>query len=233
MLSMKQKIYIQKKNFNNNNYNSNKDNNYLKNRTEPNINPNINEQNPIKKLNDQDIISIAKKNYENFLKKNNHLKLKDICNIKKRKRAKSKNQIDIEKSLDRKKSLSYRERLSLKPSNSKEKNKANILKSIPNTLSQKKYKEDDKSITNNEKMNDIKSILFRDLKNNLKDNHNIKEIINMNGYNNINLKQQIGCKFSILKNNENNINECFNGVITYFNSENLRIKKSLQKYKQD
>ena len=217
-----------KKNFNNN-YNSNKDNNILKNKTEPNINTNINEQNPIKKLNDQDIISIAKKNYENFLKKNNHLKLKDICNIKKRKRAKSKNQIDIEKSLDRKKSLSYRERLSLKPSNSKEKNKANILKNIPNTLSQKKYKEDDKSITNKEKMSNIKSILFKDLKDNLNDNNNIKEIINMNGYNDINLKQQIGCKFSILKNNENNINECFNGVITYFNSENLRNKKNFTK----
>jgi hypothetical protein len=212
-----------KKNFNNN-YNSNKDNNNLKNRTEPNIN--INEQNPIKKLNDQDIISIAKKNYENFLKKNNHLKLKDICNIKKRKRAKSKNQIDIEKNLDKKKSLSYRERLSLKPSsNSKGKNKTNILKSIPKTLSQKKYKEDDKSIVNREVMKDIKSILFKDLKDNLNDKNNSKELKSINGYNNINLEKQIGCKFSILKINEKNINECLNGIVTYFNSENLRNKK--------
>jgi hypothetical protein len=71
-------------------------------------------------------------------------------------------------------------------------------------------------------------MLFKDLKDNSNDN-NIKEKININGYNDINLKQQIGCKFSILKNNENNINECFNGVITYFNSENLRNKKKFIK----
>ena len=207
----------------NNNYNSIKEN-----RTEPiiNLNKNIKEQNHLKKFNDEDIISIAKKTFENFLKKNNHLKLKDISNINKRKRAKSKNQIDIEKNLDKKKSLSYRERLSLKPSsNSKGKNKTNILKSIPKTLSQKKYKEDDKSIVNREVMKDIKSILFRDLKDNLNYKNNIKELKNKNGYNNINLEKQIGCKFSILKINEKNINECLNGIVTYFNSENLRNKK--------
>ena len=214
----------------NNNHNSNKENNLtnINHRTEPNINSNTNiyEQKPLKKLNDEDIISIAKKNYENFLKKNNHLKIKDITNINKRKRAKSKNQIDIEKNLDKKKSLSYRERLSLKPSsNSKGKNKTNILKSIPKTLSQKKYKEDDKGIVNRKVMKDIKSILFKDLKDNLNDKNNIKELKNINRYNNIILEKQIGCQFSILKINEKNINECLNGIVTYFNSENLRNKK--------
>ena len=74
-------------------------------------------------------------------------------------------------------------------------------------------------------MKDIKSILFKDLKDNLNDKNNSKELKSINGYNNINLEKQIGCKFSILKINEKNINECLNGIVTYFNSENLRNKK--------
>ena len=225
--------FYERKNINqkksNINYNTNKAYN-LNNKTEQNLtlNTNIINQNKKLKLNDTKILSLAKKNFELFLKKNNKLNLKDINNnIKKRKRQKSQNQIDKEKNLDKYKSLSYRESMSLKPDNSLGKNKINILNNITKTLSQKKYKEDDKNFINKEEMKDIRYTLFDKQKENINENKNTFETINIKRYNDNDLKKQIGCKFSILKKDKNNINECLNEIITYFNSENLRNQKFL------
>ena len=214
-----------KKNYNS--YNTNK-NNQLINKTEPNINfNNINKNEPIKNFNneidDKKVISLAKKNFELFLKKNNKLNLKYI-NIKKRKRHKSQNQIDKEKNLDRQKALSYRESIPIKPNNSFVKNKINVLANVTKTLSQKKYKEDYNNIINKEKMNNVKSLLFENLKDNSNDIKSIKSKKNINKYNNLNLKRQIGCQFTIFKKGEKRNNDCLNGIITYYNSENLKNK---------
>ena len=214
----KSKNIKSKKCYNNNYYNSVK--------TEQNLylNTSINKQN--EKLNNEKLLSLVRKNYELFLKKNNQFNLKKISNnIKKRKRPKSKNQIDKEKNLDKIKSLSYRDSFLLKPNNSVKKNKNNILNEIARTLSQKKYIEDDKNITNKDDINNIKTILFPNKKEySPKNDEDIN--ININKYKNINLEKQIGCQFSIYKQYENNNNECLNGIITYFNSENLKRKIS-------
>ena len=178
-------------------------------------------------MDDKKILSLAKKNFELFLKKNNKLNLKHISsnNLKKRKRHKSQNQIDKEKNLDKKKSLSYRESMSIKPYKSSGKNKVNVLKNVTRTLSQKKYKEDYKSIINKEEMNNVKSVLFENHKENSNDIKSIKNIKKINKYDISNLKRQIGCQFSIFKKREKSKNDCLNGIITYFNSENLRNRK--------
>ena len=194
-----------------NNYNSNKSTNNLNNKTDPNILVNSKKESKNKQLNNKSIISLVKKNYECFLKNNNQFNPYKISNNnKKKKRAKSKNQIEIEKNLDKQKALTFRESMSLKPFNSSEEIRNKVINNIQRTLSQKKYKEDDKNIFNKEVMNNLKSTLFE--KN--------------NKYNNNNLQKQIGCKFSIYKKDDKNINECLNEVITYFNSENLRKKKN-------
>ena len=214
-----------------NNYRSKKYGELI-NKTEGNINYNkknkIEEkENLIQEMDDKKILSLAKKNFELFLKKNNKLNLKHISsnNLKKRKRHKSQNQIDKEKNLDKKKSLSYRESMSIKPYKSSGKNKVNVLKNVTRTLSQKKYKEDYKSIINKEEMNNVKSVLFENHKENYNDIKSVKHIKKINKYDISNLKRQIGCQFSIFKKREKSKNDCLNGIITYFNSENLRNRK--------
>ena len=214
-----------------NNYRSKKYSELI-NKTEGNIHYNkknkIEEkENLIQEMDDKKILSLAKKNFELFLKKNNKLNLKHISsnNLKKRKRHKSQNQIDKEKNLDKKKSLSYRESMSIKPYKSSGKNKVNVLKNVTRTLSQKKYKEDYKSIINKEEMNNVKSVLFENHKENSNDIKSIKNIKKINKYDISNLKRQIGCQFSIFKKREKSKNDCLNGIITYFNSENLRSRK--------
>ena len=207
-------------------------NNYNSSKTEQNeyLDTSINK--PHEKINNEKLLSLVKKNYELFLKKNNQFNLKKIANnIKKRKRPKSKNQIDKEKNLDRIKSLSYRESLLLKPKNknSNKKNKNSALKDIARTLSHKKYIEDVRNLINKDNVNNIKTDLFGNKKGYFpKKNDDLNLKINKyNKYNNINLEKQIGCQFSIYQQNEKNNNECLNGVITYFNSENLRNRKIL------
>ena len=215
-----------------NNYRSEKYSELI-NKTEGNIHYNkknkIEEkENLIQEMDDKKILSLAKKNFELFLKKNNKLNLKHISsnNLKKRKRHKSQNQIDKEKNLDKKKSLSYRESMSIKPYKSSGKNKVNVLKNVTRTLSQKKYKEDYKSIINKEEMNNVKSVLFENLKENSNDIKSVKNVKkNINKYDISNLKRQIGCQFSIFTKREKSKNDCLNGIITYFNSENLRNRK--------
>ena len=202
-------------------------NNYNSSKTEQDIYLNASINKPHEKINNEKLLSLVKKNYELFLKKNNQFNLKKITNdIKKRRRPKSKNQIDNEKNLDRIKSLSYRESMSLKPKNknSNKKNKNSALKDIVRTLSHKKYIEDDKNIINKDVINNIKTDLFGNKKQySLKNNEDIN--LNIYKYNNINLERQIGCQFSIYKQNEIKNNDCLNGVITYFNSENLKNRK--------
>ena len=202
-------------------------NNYNTSKTEQDIYLNTSINKPHEKINNEKLLSLVKKNYELFLKKNNQFNLKKITNdIKKRRRPKSKNQIDNEKNLDRIKSLSYRESMSLKPKNknSNKKNKNSALKDIVRTLSHKKYIEDDKNIINKDVINNIKTDLFGNKKQySLKNNEDIN--LNIYKYNNINLERQIGCQFSIYKQNEIKNNDCLNGVITYFNSENLKNRK--------
>ena len=215
-----------------NNYRSKKYSELI-NKTEGNIHYNkknkIEEkENLIQEMDDKKILSLAKKNFELFLKKNNKLNLKHISsnNIKKRKRHKSQNQIDKEKNLDKKKALSYRESMSIKPYKSSGKNKVNVLKNVTKTLSQKKYKEDYKSLINKEEMNNVKSVLFENHKENYNDIKSVKNVKkNINKYDISNLKRQIGCQFSIFKKREKSKNDCLNGIITYFNSENLRNRK--------
>ena len=116
--------------------------------------------------------------------------------------------------------------MSLKPKNknSNKKNKNSALKDIVRTLSHKKYIEDDKNIINKDVINNIKTDLFGNKKQySLKNNEDIN--LNIYKYNNINLERQIGCQFSIYKQNEIKNNDCLNGVITYFNSENLKNRK--------
>ena len=153
------------------------------------------------------------KNYEPFYEKNKIINIKKISNnIKKGKRHKSKNQLNIEKNLDKKKSLSYRESTLIKPSNSSKKNKRNSNKNELGTLSQKKYKEDLKNIFGKETMNNLKYDLFENKR------------INVIKYNDEDLEKQKGCKFSIFKKSEKDDDECLNEIITYFNSENLKKK---------
>ena len=214
-----------------NNFILNKENN-LKNKTEKHIYLNTfsNQENINPNLSNKNNLAIIKKNYESFLKRNNNFNLKKVSNnIKKRKKKKSEDQINIEKNLDNKKSFSFRELMPLKPSNSFRKNKNNNLMNIKRTLSQKKYKEDYKSIINRESMNNIKSVLFEDQKDISNDKKNNQKAISTNRYDNIYLKKQIGCNFSNSKRNKNKINECINGMITFFNSENLMKKRFLQK----
>ena len=220
-----------------NNYNSNKINN-LRNKTTENsyFNTSINKEKEKEenekekekeKLNDSKILSLVRKNYELFLKKNKGLNLKQISNnIKKRKRHKSINQINKEKYLDTQKALSYRERESIhfKKPNSTKKSKNDVVKKIAKTLSQKKYKEDDKNIINQDIKNNVKAILFEKQKDELNNNQNVCNA-NINKYDIKYLKKQIGCRFSIFKKDDNVINECLNEVITYFNSENLKQNK--------
>ena len=73
-------------------------------------------------------------------------------------------------------------------------------------------------------MNNVKSILFENIKNNSNDIKSIKSKKNINKYNNLNLKRQIGCQFTIFKKGEKRNNDCLNGIITYYNSENLKNK---------
>ena len=201
--------FYERKNLNNKKcYN----NNYNTSKAEQNLYSQTNMTKQNEKLNNEKLLSLVRKNYELFLKKNNQFNLNKITNnLKKRKRPKSKNQIDKEKNLDKKKSLSYRESMLLKPAHSTKKNKNSFLNDIARTLSQKKYKEDNKNIINNDDINNIKTVLFND--------DHIKK------YSDIKLEKQIGCQFSIYKYIEKNNNECFNGVITYFNSENLKNRK--------
>ena len=204
--------------------NCNCNKNYINNKTEQSLFLNSNINNKKEKINSEQILSLVRKNYELFLKKNKRLNLKKIYkdNIIKKKRPKSKSQIENEKNLDRKKALSYREHIPYRTTNSMKKNKNKLTKkNIAGTLSQKKYKEDYKSIIDKDSMNNIKTILFENQKENRNENNNVIK------YNNLNLKRQIGCQFRILDKNEKYNNECINEVITYFNSENLKNRKTL------
>ena len=128
--------------------------------------------------------------------------------------------------MDTQKALSYRERESIhfKKPNSTKKSKNDVVKKIAKTLSQKKYKEDDKNIINQDIKNNVKAILFEKQKDELNNNQNVCNA-NINKYDIKYLKKQIGCRFSIFKKDDNVINECLNEVITYFNSENLKQNK--------
>ena len=209
-----------------NNFNeSNKKEEILKNSNEKNF---INQN--------EKYYSIIKQNYELYLqsknKKNNAIKKIPKNSEKKRKRQKSKNQLYFEKKLDRKKSMSFIEYIAdYSPKNSTIKNN-NIQKnktSIKETLSHKKFKEDDGTFFMDEEILKIKNNLFDDKKPNycqknqtMKKNAKNPNKIRPKKYSYNELNIQIGCRFMIIKGNIKNRIYCLSGKSTYFYSENLK-----------
>ena len=205
---------------------------------------NSNEKNIIKQS--EKYYSIIKKNYELFLrsknKKNNAIKKIPKNSEKKRKRQKSKNQLYFEKKLDRKKSMSFIEYIAdYSPNNSTIRNN-NIQKnktSIKETLSHKKFKEDDGTFFMDEEISKIKNNLFDDkntnfcqknqtMKKNTKNANKIRPKKYL--YNQLNI--QIGCRFMIIKENIKNRIYCLNGKSIYFYSENLKKFKKVKENKK-
>jgi len=190
--------------------------------------------------------SIIKKNYELYLqtksKRNNAIKKIPKNTEKKRKRQKSKNQIYFEKKLDRKKSMSFIEYIadyspknSISKYNSIQKNKT----SIKETLSHKKFKEDDGTFFMDEEILKIKNKLFDDKKTNFGQNNRKlqKNAKNANkirpkkySYNELNI--QIGCRFMIIKQNIKNRIYCLSGKSIYFYSENLKRLNKIKEIKK-
>ena len=203
---------------------------------------NSNEKNFIKQS--EKYYSIIKQNYELFLqsknKKNNEIKKIPKYSEKKRKRQKSKNQLYFEKKLDRKKSMSFIEYIAdYSPKNSviKDNNIQKNKSSIKETLSHKKFKEDDGTFFMDEEILKIKNNLFDDKKTKICQNNqamkkNIKKANKIRpkkySYNELNI--QIGCRFMIIKENIKNRIYCLNGKSIYFYSENL---KKINKIKEN
>ena len=203
---------------------------------------NSNEKNFIKQS--EKYYSIIKQNYELFLqsknKKNNEIKKIPKYSEKKRKRQKSKNQLYFEKKLDRKKSMSFIEYIAeYSPKNSviKDNNIQKNKSSIKETLSHKKFKEDDGTFFMDEEILKIKNNLFDDKKTKICQNNqtmkknakNAKKIRPKKySYNELNI--QIGCRFMIIKENIKNRIYCLNGKSIYFYSENL---KKINKIKEN
>ena len=180
--------------------------------------------------------SIIKQNYELFLqsksKKNKDIKKIPKNSEKKRKRQKSKNQLYFEKKLDRKKSMSFIEYIAdYSPKNSviKDNHNQKNKTSIKETLSHKKFKEDDCTSFMDEEILKLKNNLFDDKKTKICQNNQTmkKNAKNANkirpkkySYNELNI--QIGCGFMIIKENIKNRIYCLNGKSIYFYSENLK-----------
>ena len=149
--------------------------------------------------NSNNICTNIKKKDERFLK--GKIKLNDILrkinkkSDKKRKKAKSKNQLDVEKNLDKLKSKSFREYSNIDELSS---SYVNNSLTIHGSISHKKYKEDDDIFIKEERYSRIKNELFKNYNNNkIK-----KRYKNKIGYSYDILKCQFGCRFSIRKTNK-------------------------------
>ena len=143
--------------------------------------------------------NIMKKN-ERFLK--HKIKLNNILgkinkkSNKKRKKAKSKNQLDVEKNLDKLKSKSFREYSNIDELSC---SYVNNSLTIHGSISHKKYKEDDDNdLIKEEGYSRVKNELF----NNYNNNKSKKDYKNKIGYSYNILKCQFGCRFSIRKTNK-------------------------------
>ena len=233
----------------------NKQNNNLTNRNKIPVNKsyyvkrisNLNESNKkeeiLKNSNEKNIVnqsekyySIIKQNYELFLrsknKKNNAIKKIPKNSEKKRKRQRSKNQLYFEKKLDRKKSMSFIEHIadySSKQSTIENNNAQKNKTSIKDTLSHKKFKEDDGTFLMDEEILKIKNNLFdnkkRDFCNKnqkMTKNTEISKKIRPKKYSFNELNIQIGCRFKIKKEYIKNRIYCLSGKSIYFYSENLK-----------